>query len=72
MNETLRSFVDQALKLSEADRFELAHLLLDTLAEEDTDQSIEDPEFIAELDRRFNDKSKLISLEEIHAMRNSK
>lgn len=57
--------LDAALKLSESDRLAIATRLLDTLPEGATEPSDEDPAFLAELERRANDKSPRIPLSDI-------
>jgi len=54
---------EAALKLPEGERLDLAVRLMDTVPPEMV--SVEDPEFIAELDRRFNDGSPTIPWSEI-------
>ena len=55
MQITPDSILEAALSLPEKERLDLAARLLDTIPPGMT--SIDDPELIAELDRRFNDGS---------------
>ena len=63
MQLTPESIYEAALTLPDAERLELATRLMDTVPPEI--MSIDDPEFIAELDRRFNDGSPTIPWSEI-------
>jgi hypothetical protein len=54
---------EAAMNLPENERLDLASRLLDTIPPGTT--SSDDPEFIAELDRRFNDGGATISWSEI-------
>jgi putative addiction module component (TIGR02574 family) len=60
---TPESIFEAALKLPENERLDLAARLLDTVPPEI--MSIDDPELIDELDRRFNDGSPTIPWSEI-------
>jgi putative addiction module component (TIGR02574 family) len=57
------TILEAALKLPESERLELATRLLDTVPP--GIMSVDDPEFIAELDRRFNDNSPGVPWSEI-------
>jgi putative addiction module component (TIGR02574 family) len=63
MQLTPDSIFEAALNLPDCDRLALATRLLDTVPPEI--MSIDDPEFIAELDRRFNDGSPTIPWSEV-------
>ena len=63
MQLTPESILEAALKLPENERLDLAARLLDTVPPEI--MSVDDPEFIDELDRRFNDGSPTIPWPEI-------
>ena len=63
MQLTPDALYEAALKLSEGERLELATRLLDTVPPEML--SVDDPNFIAEMDRRFNDGEPTIPWSEI-------
>jgi hypothetical protein len=63
MQLTPESILEAALKLPENERLDLAARLLDTVPPEIL--SIDDPDFIDEMDRRFNDGSPTIPWSEI-------
>ena len=63
MQWTPETILAAALNLPESDGLELATRLLDTVPDELL--SVEDPDFIVELDRRFNDGSPTIPWSEI-------
>lgn len=63
MQLSSESIFEAALQLPESDRLELATRLLDTVPPET--MSIDDPEFIVELDRRLSDGSPTIPWSEI-------
>jgi hypothetical protein len=63
MQLTPDTIFEAALNLPENERLDLAARLLDTVPP--GIMSIDDPEFIAELDRRFNDGSPTIPWSEI-------
>jgi hypothetical protein len=69
MSDAIRPILEQAMTLSDADRLEIAHLLLDSLPEVDVDKSFDDPAFLAELDRRLEDDSNDVDIEQLRAMR---
>jgi hypothetical protein len=54
-----------ALELSETDRLLVAERLLETLPEDVPGMSVDDPEFLEELERRFRDKSAGVPISEI-------
>ena len=55
MQTNLRAVLDAAMQLPEAERLALVSHLMQTLPPEDNGVSIDDPELIADLDRRFAD-----------------
>lgn len=55
MSTNLDEFIDAAILLDEADRFQVVTRLLETLPNEPPGLSVEDPEFIAELEQRADD-----------------
>lgn len=57
--------LDAALKLSEADRLEIVTRLLETLPQDLPGLSMDDPDFLAELDRRANDGGPVIPASEL-------
>jgi putative addiction module component (TIGR02574 family) len=63
MQLTPDTIFEAALNLPDSERLALATRLLDTVPPEI--MSIDEPEFIAELDRRFNDGSPTIPWSEI-------
>lgn len=63
MQLTPDSILQAALSLPESERLDLAAQLLDTVPPGAL--SMDDPDFIAELDRRFNDGSPTIPWSEI-------
>ena len=63
MQLTPESILEAALKLPENERLDLAARLLDTVPPEIL--SVDDPDFIDEMDRRFNDGSPTIPWSEI-------
>ena len=63
MQLTSEAILEAALNLPENERLDLAARLLDTVPPDI--MSVDDPEFISELDRRFNDESSTIPWSEI-------
>ena len=63
MQITPDSILKAALELPDKERLDLASRLLDTVPPDIL--SIDDPDFIAELDRRFNDGAPTIPWSEI-------
>jgi len=57
--------LDAALQLSESDRLLIATRLMDTLSEGVVGLSEDDPEFLAELERRANDVGPTIPVSEL-------
>lgn len=62
---TSEQLLKQALELPEPDRFALATRLLESLPPGHDESSIDDPDLIAELDRRFQDREGLVPAEEL-------
>ncbi len=69
MLATIQSLFDAALQLSEHDRLELADRLFDSVPEENRDPT-DDSSYLDELDQRFNDDTKDVSLDELRSLRN--
>jgi putative addiction module component (TIGR02574 family) len=55
VSENANTLLEAAMQLSEAERLLLASQIMDTLPAEDVTCSIDDPDLLAELDRRFAD-----------------
>lgn len=69
MQTTIQPILDLALKLTEAERLEIACQLLDSVPADREEMALDDPQFVEELDRRFADEERDISLEEFRALR---
>ena len=68
MPATREEVFQSAMQLSEADRFQLATELLDTVSDDIPGVlSVDDPGFFAELERRTNDGSPGIPWEQVQA-----
>ena len=63
MSHLHAEILKSALSLPEADRISLATELLDSIAGTQPGQSVDDPGFAEELDRRFHDGSQPIAWE---------
>lgn len=57
------------MQLPETDRIEIAHRLLESLPGDENGPAIDDPAFLAEFDRRFDDDTADLTLEEFRASR---
>ena len=57
MSTSRDEILDAALQLSESDRLVIANRLLETIPDEPPGPSLDDPEFLDELDRRVRDGS---------------
>ncbi|HVJ86840.1 MAG TPA: hypothetical protein VM452_14405 [Caulifigura sp.] len=68
MSEAHDTILKAALELSDDERSSLAEKLFASLPEEPDLWDAEDPEFIAELDRRRNDGSPRIPLSEVRRL----
>ncbi len=68
MSETHDTILKAALELSEGDRFSLAEKLFASVPDEADLWEIDDPEFLAELDRRRSDGSLRIPLSEVRRL----
>jgi hypothetical protein len=64
MSETHDTLLKAALELPEQERFSLAEKLFESVSDGPDLWDVDDPEFIAELDRRRNDGSERIPLSE--------
>ena len=67
MAATREEILKSAMELPEADRLKIATELIDSVAEEWPGWSLDDPEFVAELERRVNDGSRGVPWETIEA-----
>ncbi len=61
MSTTREEVLKSAMELSEADRFQIATELIDSVAEEWPGWSVDDPDLIAELERRARDGLRCVS-----------
>jgi len=66
---TREEIFEAVMRLSDADRAELANRILETLPPNDECWSFDDPEFIAEMDRRSGDWNGSITWEELRDQR---
>jgi hypothetical protein len=57
--------LDSALKLPETDRLLIAERLLETVPDDAPGLSVDDPEFLEELERRFEDTTAGIPVSEL-------
>ena len=67
MSENANTLFEAAMQLPEAERLLLASQIMDTLPPEDVTCSIDDPDLLAELDRRFADPQGAVSWSELEA-----
>ena len=64
MQTTIQPILDLALKLTEAERLEIACQLLDSVPADRVETALDDPRFIEELNRRFADDLRDVPLEQ--------
>lgn len=67
MSTTREEVLKSAMELSEADRLQIATELIDSVAEEWPGWSIDDPDLVAELERRARDGSRGVSWATVQA-----
>jgi hypothetical protein len=67
MHTTIQAVLDTALQLSESDRMEIAHRLLDSLPDDYEGIAIDDPGFLEEMERRAKEPVSGIPWNELHA-----
>jgi putative addiction module component (TIGR02574 family) len=67
MSPESRSLLESALKLSEDERFDLAHQLLESLPDDGAPLSLDDPNLVTELDRRWQARERAVSWDELQA-----
>jgi len=67
MAATREDVLKSAMELPEADRLKIAAELIDSVTEEWPGWSLDDPEFVAELEHRANDGSRSVPWEAVQA-----
>ena len=67
MSESARVLYEAAVKLPEKERLLLVSRIMETLPAEAQTSSVDDPDLLAELDRRFSDSEGAIAWSELEA-----
>jgi hypothetical protein len=67
MQPTSEVIFEAAMKLPEDERLTIVSRLLETMPDEDSSASLDDPSLIEELDRRFADREGSVTWPELQA-----
>ena len=67
MQSDPQAILDAALRLSETERLAIVSRLLETLPPEDITISLDDPQLVEELDRRFADDEGIVPWSDLKA-----
>ena len=67
MSDDANAILEAAMQLPESERLLLASQIMDSLPEEDLTTAVDDPDLLAELDRRFADADGAVSWSELEA-----
>ena len=67
MSESARLLYEAAIKLPENERLLLVSRIMETLPAEDQIRSVDDPDLLAELDRRFSDSDGAVAWSDLEA-----
>lgn len=67
MPATREEVLKSAMELPEADRLQIATELIDSVAEDWPGWALDDPNFVAELERRVNDGSRNVPWDTVQA-----